>query len=1258
MLSLGAFADTRLLCSNSVATTIKIASYFFTGGKFPLKFCKVAKNFTIKKMSENKLDINSYIRAMNNPDEDFAVIELQKINKILEKYKTIIIPQSCDPFFLNPIFDSLMSKKLELVDAAFRVIVLLVECYNIEFLKLIFSKMLDVALLRDCAIKPQILSIFKEILSNHEKYSKERSAKIFEILFPDLTRDIVSQQGENQSFIIELLSSVIENFGGFAKEEDVHLVLDKIVFFLKPDPSPEETIRLKLLATLAKEWSKYATKNDIDELMKHIKSPELNLTTVSLSIMSSIILYYPQPFGKYTEDLFQLFYAHRLLLNSQSQSTLATTEDDELDEEVNWDMDVVEPERLKNVQSAIESLAKLTAVFPDKMSPHMQELTDLMYDYIAYDIVDGDEVQNESDEDIEMELDENDMGDDDDDDDDGNEENDAVTSTGNEDSWKLRKASSTLGCTLVSTICRQAVVASLSDEERVNTIKRSLSDSDPASIKGAAMFLLGLVSNCKEEVCGETIDSLLQTMIGQVKPSAPNTVPILNILPQIIKAQHGIDESLICNLIDVFSTNLVEVESSSLLTIFNTIMLTMKCSSVLINSMAKLVCKAASIEDTKIISFILSTASQIFYFAEEASEEIEDLCCVVFRSMEKHNEAKSSSLIPLGIFASSFAEAKSTQNAISFIVNCVNERFLPRNSVSALTLIAASSQCKCLAGNNSLFNSLVSYMQGNDETLAYKALWTVYLLLENNIVADKEMFVPSILTLVSSSESRTTTRAVKTLHFVIENEAQVKKANACVASVLSRPMEESVMKACAEYLCYASHICMEDVEKVIFQTLEKEDVSVSDVAIIAGAVAALNKDGYLAKFEKGVANKKVSYIRALGELGSIVDLSGQQKLVSDLKLLSSPTNPRDVFSAAAFSSGCIAAGSINNILPSLLATVNEDEANFPTWLISIEALTNKLSIHSTKEKLVGKFDDIANFLLKEREQKVENIIPCAQSLASLAAIDSDFISRLIEIVNKRNDLSQLAAQAISTYMASSSEEVAMNYINEILSALDNKFPLASLSLLNALKSCIRHKSVVPIIISSISKIEECQKFCKEQIVIKCLGVTTVEEDAGVNMRCFALDFAYNLAQKDNSLYPRVVNDIVATLSDPNNEVLIKSMSIIEALAIVEPALISESTNDIIGALLYLYPPEDHDKRDLVDPLVKLVATIQVTQPLCPELDKMCIKYSTKPLFNQTKTKAKEAAESVNARSNNENETTSVALMKMKQLCPEAVNVFQ
>ena len=1227
--------------------------------KFLPKFCKVTKIYKKKKMSDNKLDINGYNRAMNNPDEDFAVIELQKINKILEKHKTIVVPQSCDAFFLNPIFDSLMSKKLELVDAAFRVIVLLVECYDIEFLKLIFSKMLEVALSRDCTIKPQLLSVFKEILSNHEKYTKERSSKIFEILFPNLTRDIVSQQGENQLFTIELLSSVIENFGSFAKEEDIHVVLDKIVFFLKPDPTPEETIRLKLLAILAREWSMYATKKDIDELMEHIKSPELSLTNVSLSIMSAIILYYPQPFGDYTEDLFQLFYAHRSLLSSQSQSTLATTEDDEFDmEEVNWDMDVVEPERPKNVQNAIESLAKLTSVFPEKMSPHMQDLCDLMYDYIAYDIVDGDIVLNESDEENEMELDEDDMGDDDDDDDDEDEENNAATSTGNEDSWKLRKASSTLGCTLVSTLCKPPVVASLSDEEKISTIKRSLSDSDPAAIRGAAEFLLSLISNCKEEISEETINSLLQTMIEQTKPSAPNATPILSILPQIIKAQHGIEESFICSLIDVFLPSLVEVESSSLLTIFNTIMMTMKCTSVLINSMAKLVCKAASIEGTKIISFILSTASQIFYFAEEASEEIEGLCCAVFDAMEKGNEAKSSSLIPLGIFAASFDEAKSTQKAVSFIVDCVIEGFSPRNSVSALSLIAASSQCKFLAGNDSLFNSLVSCMKGTDETLSYKALWTVYLLLENNIVTNKEMFVPSILRLVSSSEPRTTTRAVKTLHFVIENEAQAKKANACVASVLSKPMEEKVMKACAEYLCYASSICMEDVEKVIFETLEKQDVSISDVAIVAGEVAALNKDSYLAKFEKGVANKKVSYIRSLGELGSIVDLSGRQKLVDDLKSLSSPTNPRDVFSAAAFSSGCIAAGSINNLLPSLLTTVNNDEANFPTWLISIEALTNKLSIHSTKEELVGKFDDIANFLLKEREQKVENIIPCAQSLASLAMIDSGFVSRLIEIVNKRNDLSQLAAQAISIYMSSSSEEVVMKYINEIIAALDNKFPLASLSLLNALKSCIRYKNVTPVIISSIAKVEECQKFCKEQIVMNCLGVTTVEEDVGVDMRCFALDFAYNLAQKDNSLYQRVINDIVATLSDPNTEVLIKSMSIIEALAIVQPELVSESTNDIINALLYLYPPEDHDKRDLVDPLVKLVATIQITQPLCPELDKMCIKYSTKPLFNQTKAIAKEAAESINAKSNNENETISVALMKMKQLYPEAVNVFQ
>ena len=112
-------------------------------------------------------------------------------------------------------------------------------------LPLIFKQIVQNSQEKECQLRPQLLSIFKEILANHIFYDAIRNKKIYDTLYEIVMNDITKQSEDNLSFTIDLFTALLHNLGSFASENELKDILDRILIFYDPNSSQDKQNQLR-----------------------------------------------------------------------------------------------------------------------------------------------------------------------------------------------------------------------------------------------------------------------------------------------------------------------------------------------------------------------------------------------------------------------------------------------------------------------------------------------------------------------------------------------------------------------------------------------------------------------------------------------------------------------------------------------------------------------------------------------------------------------------------------------------------------------------------------------------------------------------------------------------------------------------------------------------------------------------------------------------------------------------------------------------
>ncbi|EAX81999.1 hypothetical protein TVAG_065530 [Trichomonas vaginalis G3] len=472
----------------------------------------------------NKIDVSKFLAQMSNPDEDFAVIELDKLIKLLEKPPhEIFVTPNCDEWFLENILSRVYSKKIDLIDASFRSIVLLSQYYNVDKIRIIFRRILAISQ-ENADIRPQLLSVLKEIFSNHSSYENSRNEEIFTYFFGECVRDLTLLLDDNLTFTIELLSSLIENLGSLATEKQLTELIDKVLFFLKPERNKEIKQQMRSFSNLVKEWSKFAPQALIERLVEYLLSENMKTTHISLTMLTSIVMTIQKPLLKFFDQLFDLFYENSQI-ETESDNDNVEDENTEIEDETESGI-IVDSESIKKVQFSVEALANLTHAFPQESSKELSKLFDIFYSHVNYNIVESDSVHTD-DEDAGMKLDiDSDMEDSD------NEMMDDDAGFDDEESWKIRKSAVRLGMVLVNTFPTE-FFESLQNEENEHHFTLSLDDTDPGAKKDILELLTKIVKTYGNKI--SKANEWITIVSNSVKQTDQNCISCIVAISELTK---------------------------------------------------------------------------------------------------------------------------------------------------------------------------------------------------------------------------------------------------------------------------------------------------------------------------------------------------------------------------------------------------------------------------------------------------------------------------------------------------------------------------------------------------------------------------------------------------------------------------------------------------------------------------------------------------------------------------------------------------
>jgi len=1161
-------------------------------------------------METNRLQINQFLVRVNNPDLDFAVIMIQEIRAILEKFHSIEIQNGAEPFFVDGIISKSTSKHPGLANEVFRVITLLVQYCSFEMVTMVYQNALDVVYSSGCEIIPQMLSIMKETLTNAVYYEVDRKKHIFNFLYPILTRDILSYTKSVLSFVIDLLACLLEFLGEFASNEQLNIVLEKILVFFAPNCNYDQKQQRRLVSGLANQWVKYTPINGVTKLMNHFLKKEVLDQDIPFMTLSLVVSSSTNLFGEYVDFLIDFF------------SSKIDTVNQVIAEE-GKDMDSLD---ITLIQDSISSITSLLKVFPDKAKKFSDRLFELMYSYISYGIDIAVKALDDDDDDggfVDEEMEE--------------EFDDMQDGYNGDDTWRLRKVSIFLAKALIQQY-PETFVEYLTVEENVDLLCNGLYDSDIATKLEMFRFVVLLLEKFMENMSKDMTNKILESLIAQFQYEDDKVISsILNSLDSIIKSSGEIDTQFIEQAID-YSHNLVSNQTIVALSSFLSTILDIYSNSYLfidhICSIIEIVFQTC--DDDSIIN-VFPALSSVYSVANKACPEndsISKLQNSLLDIIQTKQSLVNHSLSLLSQFICLFGNSTLVSKTVDLLIK-IFERPQSRKIAPAYLCLVSSSPQKLLLQkhSDSILNEITILLEQSDSKTLFRTLWLLFVCIENKFFKMENLtsILDKIINTLLTGDSATQELTLQILILLSPIPVLFQKASLTINKFITSKVQPSeLISLLSSLLLKSIKISQNEVlmfiENIFSTTMKQANIEediMKQLAFIIGCVGSnspkINKT-VLTTIQGNISEKNpnVFAIHCFGELGAFSDVSDQTALIELLITIASNNPDRQLFSGAASALGSIASLPSNKVFDRLIDIAASDSSRASIWGYSIVSLTQKLSI-SKESTALQYLEKISLYLLSDsHDSSTYNLI--SKGLTNLISVKNDYILTLIAISKEKPHVSNVALASIYRFIADADETLCIKFIPQILSVLDPNNPEKSSSIVSCLISSIKYPSVFEIVIQYMPQIIECIMYRDSHLKEMSFGVQTITQDVGIPLRSSAFQLlSMILLKKPEIFVSKIISQIISSLFDKSEIVAIESFHLLTGIC-KQPSLVNELIEQVHTLLESIYSLTSNNTISISNEreLYSLIANLRnaIPEKINSEFDSFVKKYANNEKFKQ------------------------------------------
>lgn len=1102
--------------------------------------------------TEQQWSFSKFFLNLRNPDSDYHIFAFQDLEEYLQKL-TIFEPDSVptiNGIFLPNVVQKITEKEAEIVNHAFRTIVLLAqtlpnECIDKLFTE-IFEQVYDVA----CEVRTQVLAILREILTNSISYDQSRQIAISESIYPRLNREIGPSKDDVLLFNIGLFIALVESLGFTLSQDQLSELLDHIKKYSETDS--QET--LQAIADLCKYWALYANEDLLDQLMTFLFET-LEDRKNAFFILTTMSRFRAQVYTKYAAKLIQLF--------------IDQVENEEADVaqllEENEDLDITaESNYIPNVSDLLESLSCLTLAFPEVAKEKLEYLSNFVFRYLIYNSsVANVEMDDDipQDEDNDFEIDGEEMPDDD-------EEGSEPIFNGDE-SWKLRKAALTLAGSLLQIAPEEFfndLIVCEEEEDHIGMLNVIIQDFDIGVQKDALGFIKQIIHTYKgKPEISENIKLWIGTCVAQLKLDRALVLPkLLSTLSFFIKEQCAISEANILNAITAISTKVSEPVVPAILEFLVSSLRVSKS----INDLVPLTCQIFEqiLKQSKDKTTIpcLSAISRFYALVSDpkdaAANSLDELNAKVLDLVKQKGEKMVYSIATLSIFVISAHSLKTAKASLNTIIECSSNDSAAKAAFAAITLIGLSPQSDALKPHvKVIFDNIIKiFTNVRDLQVIYRALWVLRVLLEKKFISPDncQPAVKPLISIIFINDNRSTLLAFTVLKAMPSCSGEIILKITDVLTVNTIP--EDVVFAIAEFVAACINTSRNDVETLINTLIkfakdhsDKHDI-LSSIALVIGYVAGHDeklRSVLIPQFSEKISGVIPPFsMLCLGEIGSYVDVSSNEAVINEV-FSAINNSDRDIFAAAADCIGSFSAGSINFICDRMLKSATTDVTHFSTWLIAISSLVKKLyKLQIPADKLKSILDKLVDYLFANADYNKETSQLIAECFSYIFRVDNSYVLKLIPKSNDDNAAPVVHA-GIALYLQTADKTTVGLLIEPIMKLIDTEKPQLSSNIILSLKSALRFPTLVPKLLPYFNETCKCVPMSPAHTITSYYGAQQITVDIGKPLRLNALDtiITYFKSSPDMIDAQQLIKAGYSSLTDQDNLVKARGLCLFSEL---------------------------------------------------------------------------------------------------------------
>ena len=1181
----------------------------------------------------NGFNLSKFLADINNPDDDYTVIAFENLIRYLNSVKKFDLdPDRIKYTFLTPVIDRLNDKMPDIVNPLLRIIVLFAEKLPKSTLQVFFENIFEIIYEDDFQIRDQVLTIFKEILSNSVSFKLSRQKIFVSYIYTKLEMEIKQNMKNDISvFNFDLMTSLLENLGFLLTEkqlQDISLVIRSFI------TKEHNNAIFPHLCFLTRAYMTQATTDQFNSLLSFLFE-QGNAHSNVYSIISSMIYYKPSLYAQHASQLIKLFIEQiRKVEDEQSQ----------LDQE-NMESDVsFSSSYIQNLSEYISSLAVLTETFPEINNEEtVEDFISIVFQYFIYGLNDYEENDANGEEDK-----------DDDFDVEGEDEMDEIDDTENvgDDSWKIRKSAMEFASIIIKNYPEKFYESLSYKDEEVDclaVVETLLKDSDSGAQKSAFSFLNTIIQYYKDQLDKDSIILWYRTLLAQLVPTKQKTLNIiLETISSVISESKFIPNDTTLQIISKIPPILSNETIPCILMLFNTIFciaqpepeIVIPITSILIDIIKK----------GKIRSQFpyLQVSANLFQFVFGSKQSNESLAIIdslahEIVSLTKSKDKSHLAYETLGVYVSS-STSKYAEEVLSVLVDAFKNNIAIK-PVSCAIALAASSNYNLISNKSTqIIISLLPLLK-QENNLVFIFLWILKLLLEkgNYEQAICENIANSLINILDSHDSRNRSLALKVLNLIPSigsNSDFLEKLKSCLVNNLNNGVSEAAAILIDTLASTNPNNVKEMIQSFLLEDYNPE-IS-THIAYIIGYSSARHFDTFGKVILENLMNKilsnKVSILSLLcvGEIGSLINIGSYKNLVDTIfNLLSN--NERTIFNTAAECIGLISVGNIDEFLPRILSRASEeDETTISTYILSILSMTKKLSSSSFIQKassIVGsQIECIKDFLYSKADFNKPTERSIAQSFANLMKIDSNLLNEVIDIIKgttKRSgtngeSLYPVLAHSIFLLFEETPIKQSSKLFENVVNIIDLTKPMVTYYLLQCVLRVLNNPKYIPNHDSIESILYQASKFNESvHIVTEQIGIQSVKKDIGKLQRSIAIDCLISIVKF--SSYELLVNELISTLieilSDPSAEIRTKGL-----MLLCEMSLSNDLHNELINSLHMIIGPlkkienssfDDSTKNiDRQDSFLKTIACLRklTEKQKNPDIEHIYLKYKGPKIY--------------------------------------------